>query len=161
LLDAAAARYGVPPALARAIAWTESRGEQTRMGTSGERGVMQLMAATAQSLGVDPSDLHQNIDGGVRYLSQQLKRFGLPGAVAAYNAGPRYGHYPEERWPRTTQQYVRLVLAREQIESAFLKGAAQRSDPFGEPDKEQPGRSSSPQSPSQPQSHGGAGDDDT
>jgi len=69
LLDAAAALHGVPLELARAIAWTESRGDQTRLGTSGERGVMQLMAATAQMLGVDPSELEQIIDGGVRYLA--------------------------------------------------------------------------------------------
>lgn len=162
LLDAAAARHGVPPALARAVAWIESRGEQSRIGTSGERGVMQLMAATAKGLGVDATVLEQNIDGGVRLLAQLLTRFGNPRALAAYNAGPRYGPQPEYKWPRSTQQYVKLVRAREQVEQDIAKGGHAAGGPFVVASEVTPhGRSSSPRSPSQPPSHGDGGEHDT
>ena len=76
---------------------------------------MQLMPATARTLGVDAADLKGNIDGGVIYLGQMLKRFegDLPRALAAYNAGPeavaRYGGVPPYA---ETQAYVRAILDR-------------------------------------------------
>lgn len=123
---------------------------------------MQLMAATAQMLKVDPSVLEQNIDGGVRYLAQLLKRYGRPGGIAAYNAGPRYGNQPDYRWPASTQQYVRLVQAREQIEQGILKGTRTAGTPLDAAAQTQPGRLSSPPSPSpQPSSGKGGAKDDT
>jgi soluble lytic murein transglycosylase-like protein len=127
LLDAASARYGIAPELPRAVAWTESRGDQSRRGTSGEWGVMQLMPATAAMLKVDPADLAQNIDGGVRYLAQMVRQFGDPGGVAAYNAGPRYGKAAPQNWPTSTRQYVTLVHARAELERAILSKAPRAS----------------------------------
>ena len=96
-LDAAAAQSDVSPALVRAVAWQELRFHPEATSSAGAVGVMQLMPGTARLLGVDPHDLHQNIQGGARYLQLLMNRFGgdLSLALAAYNAGPgavaRYG----------------------------------------------------------------------
>ena len=86
----AAVAQGVDPNLALAVAQQESGFNQSAIGTSGEVGVFQLMPTTAQQLGVNPSDLQQNINGGVTYLKQQLDTFGGDPAfaAAAYNSGP-------------------------------------------------------------------------
>src|SRR4051812_21972426 len=75
-IASAASRYNVPPSVALAVAQRESGLNQNARGTSGEIGVFQLMPGTASDLGVNPSDLAQNIDGGVRYLSQMFQKFG-------------------------------------------------------------------------------------
>lgn len=107
----AANRYGVDPALALAVAKNESSFDQAAVSSKGAVGVFQLMPPTAADLGVNPYDAAQNIDGGVRYLSQMLGQFGDPAtAVAAYNMGPGAvgrgtGWYPE------TKIYVARVMA--------------------------------------------------
>lgn len=115
LLNQAAAKYGIDPSLLTAIAQKESALNPTAVSSAGAQGVMQLMPATAASLGVsNPFDPAQNIDAGARYFSQLLNQFGgnTSLALAAYNAGPgavtKYGGIP----PYTqTQDYVTSVLA--------------------------------------------------
>ncbi len=86
---AEAQRQGVDPALALEVAQVESGMNQSRVGSQGEIGVFQLMPDTAAGLGVDPTNLQQNIQGGVSYLRQMLSMFGDPtAALAAYNWGP-------------------------------------------------------------------------
>jgi soluble lytic murein transglycosylase-like protein len=119
---AAAQRYGVPPALALAVMHQESRGRQSAVSPKGATGLMQLMPATARELGVDRLDPMQNIDGGVRYLAQQLKRFGtVPLALAAYNAGPgrvqQYKGIPP--WDET-QNYVKTIMGNYQRATGLL-----------------------------------------
>jgi soluble lytic murein transglycosylase-like protein len=115
LIHEASARHAVAPAIVEAVAWQESRYNQMAVSPKGALGVMQLLPSTASDLGVDPSDLRGNIEGGVAYLAQQLRRYGgdLRLALAAYNAGPgavdRHRGVPPYA---ETQTYVRAILAR-------------------------------------------------
>ena len=105
-------RNGVDPRLVVAVIACESSFRPDTIGKKGEIGLGQLKPETAAGLGVDPYDPVQNIDGCVRYLKQQLDRFGsLELALAAYNAGPnavsRAGGIPQNG---ITPRYVQKVL---------------------------------------------------
>ena len=115
LLDQAASRYGVPPDLAVAVAQQESGGNPHAVSSAGAQGVMQLMPATAAALGVsNPFDPAQNIDAGVRFLSQLLSQFGDTAlALAAYNWGPgNVSKYGYNNWPSATVSYVSSIMNR-------------------------------------------------
>lgn len=112
-IDAAAAKYGVSSELLRGIMQQESGGNPNAMSKAGALGLMQLMPQTAKTLGVDPMNPEQNIDGGARYISDLMKRYGgdTSKALAAYNAGPgnvdKYGGVPPFA---ETQDYVRRIM---------------------------------------------------
>lgn len=88
-IQTAARATGLSPEFLEAVARTESNLDPHAVSPAGAIGVMQLMPATAASLGVDPRDPAQNIMGGARYLRTQLDRFdgAIDLALAAYNAG--------------------------------------------------------------------------
>ena len=116
-IQAAAPSYGVPPALALAVATKESGLNQAAVGTAGEIGVFQLMPGTAAQLGVNPSDLSANIDGGLKYLSQLYQQFGDWGtALEAYNGGP--GNVTRGTVSSAAQSYSASVLAAAGMDSA-------------------------------------------
>ncbi len=112
---AAAARYDLSPALIDAVARSESGYDAKAVSPAGAIGVMQLMPATARSLGVDPTDPAQNIMGGAAHLRAQLDRFdgAVDLALAAYNAGGgrvvQYGGVPPFK---ETRAYVATNLDR-------------------------------------------------
>ncbi|WP_312856496.1 transglycosylase SLT domain-containing protein [Nocardioides pelophilus] len=114
LINAAAARTGVPADLIAAVAKQESGFDPNAVSSAGAQGIMQLMPGTAGDLGVENSfDPRQAIDGGARLLASLLDRFGRTDlALAAYNAGPgavlRYDGIPP--YPET-RNYVKSVLA--------------------------------------------------
>lgn len=88
-IERAALRAEVDPALLASLVWAESGFRPDARSHAGAVGLAQLMPATAAGLGVDPHDPQQNLEGGARYLAEQLRRFGRPElALAAYNAGP-------------------------------------------------------------------------
>lgn len=111
MIIAAANKYGVDPSLALAVAQQESGFNQAAKGAAGEVGVFQLMPSTAADLKVNPYDLSSNIDGGVRYLGQQLNAFGGDPAYAlmAYNAGP--GRVAGGNIPASSIDYANTILS--------------------------------------------------
>jgi soluble lytic murein transglycosylase len=137
---AAGARYGVDPALIKAVVWRESWFNPRARGGSGEIGLMQIRTAAAkdwvtaekiplftQLVLYDPA---RNTECGTWYLKRLLARYqdsdhALPYALAAYNAGPSH----VARWRKgaaatnsteflqqmdfpSTRKYVRTVSAR-------------------------------------------------
>jgi soluble lytic murein transglycosylase-like protein len=130
LISEASSKYGVDPSLIRAVIKQESSFNPNATSHAGAKGLMQLMDATGQSLGVvNPYDPAQNIDGGTKYLSNLLRKFDGQESVAlaAYNAGPgrvdRLGIRTESdlfnklhTLPTETQNYIRKVL---QYKQAF------------------------------------------
>jgi len=79
-----------PPTLVKAVMQVESAGKPKAVSPKGAAGLMQLMPGTAKDLGVtDRFDPQQNVEGGSKYLQQQLAKFGDSKlALAAYNWGP-------------------------------------------------------------------------
>ncbi|MER9950354.1 lytic transglycosylase domain-containing protein [Mesorhizobium sp. M0047] len=110
----ASQRFGVSTALIRAIMRKESAGDVRAVSSAGARGLMQIMPGTWEdlrarwSLGHDPFDPRDNILAGTAYLRELHDRFGSPGFLAAYNAGPaRYQAYLTGRpLPAETRAYV-------------------------------------------------------
>ena len=110
-----AARFDLSPSLLEALVWQESRWNENAVSPVGAQGLAQLMPGTARYLGVNPKDPFANLEGGARYLREQLDRFGgdLEKALAAYNAGPgrveRSGGIPNIR---ETRHYVAAIMGR-------------------------------------------------
>jgi soluble lytic murein transglycosylase-like protein len=114
-ITAAAQRNGIDPALLAGLIKQESGFNPNAGSGAGAQGLTQLMPGTAAGLGVTNAlDPAQAIEGGAKYLKQQLDRFGgdPARALAAYNAGPgavqRFGGVPPYA---ETQNYVRIVQA--------------------------------------------------
>lgn len=112
-VSAAAKAYGVQPAFLRAVIHAESAFNPAALSAKGAQGLMQLMPATASSMGVaDAFNASQNISGGARYLARLLHDFHGDHALAAaaYNAGPevvrKYGKVPPYA---ETKVYVKRV----------------------------------------------------
>lgn len=90
-----AARAGtandLSPSVVLAVMETESALTPCAVSPKGAQGLMQLMPATANALGVDePFDPELNAFAGAKYLRTLLDRYqgDLERAIAAYNAGP-------------------------------------------------------------------------
>jgi soluble lytic murein transglycosylase-like protein len=113
LIQEAAARHNLSPALLRAVIAAESAFDPMAVSSAGAVGLMQLMPALAEELGVsDPFDPRENVMAGARYLSALLDANDgdVRLALASYNAGPgvveRYNGVPP--YPET-QHYVKTI----------------------------------------------------
>lgn len=134
-----AKEHGVDEDLVYSVIKHESGGNPKAMSGVGARGLMQLMPETAKSLGVkDSSDPYQNVEGGIKYLSQLQKKYKDPAlTVAAYNAGPgnvdKYKGIPPFK---ETQNYAKNVTRTYQMAKA-RKGDESKDispyDPFSLP----------------------------
>jgi soluble lytic murein transglycosylase-like protein len=126
----AATANGIDPALLAGLVKQESGFNPNAGSGAGARGLTQLMPGTASGLGVtNILDPVQSLNGGAKYLKQQLDTFGgdVTKALAAYNAGPgavqRFGGVPPYS---ETQNYVRIVQANA---AAYRAGTASTPSP--------------------------------
>ena len=119
LIAEAAQRFAIPTTWIRAIMRTESRGDRRAVSPKGAMGLMQLMPETwaalraRYGLGRDPFDPHDNIIAGAAFLREMHDRYGSPGFLAAYNAGPgRYEDYRDRHrpLPPETVAYVAALV---------------------------------------------------
>jgi len=113
IINEAATTYDVDPDLIRAVMRAESAFNPLVVSPAGAQGLMQLMPALADEMGVtDPFDPRQNIMAGAKYLRWllNLNRGNIPLTLAGYNAGPtvvsKYKRVPPFK---ETQQYVKRI----------------------------------------------------
>lgn len=110
----ASQRFGIPEHWIRSVRRVESADDVGAASSAGAMGLMQVMPATwaelrvRYGLGRDPFDPRDNIIAGTAYLREMYDRYGSPGFLAAYNAGPgRYEEYLAGRpLPAETRAYV-------------------------------------------------------
>jgi len=118
LVAEAAQRFALPAAWIRAVMKTESGGDPRAVSPKGAMGLMQIMPETWRDLriqhrlGGDPFDPRDNIIAGSAYIRWLFDRYGSPGWIAAYNAGPgRYEASLSGRpLPAETRAYVAAVV---------------------------------------------------
>ena len=109
LLRRSAKRHSIDENLAISVALVESGLDQAAISAKGAVGVMQIMPSTAMDLGINPHNVEENIDGGLRYLKRMIDEFGLGNGLAAYNFGPENVR-ADKPWPKETREYVERVL---------------------------------------------------
>ncbi len=114
----AARRFGIPAPWIWVVMHVESAGEVRAVSRAGALGLMQIMPATWDylrarcRLGADPFDAHDNVIAGTAFLREMYDRFGSPGFLGAYNAGPaRYQDYlvTGRALPAETQRYLTIL----------------------------------------------------
>ena len=115
----AARRFELPAAWIRTVLRAESAGDARAISPKGAMGLMQIMPGTwadlrvRHRLGSDPYDPHDNIIAGAAYIRELFDRYGSPGWIAAYNAGPgRYERSLSGReLPAETRAYVAAIVS--------------------------------------------------
>ncbi|ACV75832.1 Lytic transglycosylase catalytic [Zymomonas mobilis subsp. mobilis NCIMB 11163] len=116
-ISEAARRFDIPAIWIRAVMGAESRGDPGVVSSAGAMGLMQIMPGTwadlrvRHHLGRDPYNPRDNILAGAAYLRELHDRYGSPGFLAAYNAGPdRYeASLVGRHLPSETRAYVATV----------------------------------------------------
>jgi len=111
IIDAAAARYGVPASLLKAQMHAESRGNAAAISPKGAMGLFQFMPKTAAEFGVNPLDPTSSIYGAARKMSGLIKKYNgnQSMALAAYNEGE--GNLAKGYMPAETKKYVNDIMS--------------------------------------------------
>lgn len=138
VFEEAAAIYQIPANLLKAIGKAESGFDASAVSPAGAQGVMQLMPATAEALGVsDPFDARSNIMGGAKYISDLLRRYDgdIDLALAAYNAGSgnvaKYGGVPPFEETRNYIKRIREYMGTDLTAEGTVEGSSvQGADSF-------------------------------
>ena len=135
----ASQRFGIPASWIRAVMRAESLGDVRALSPKGAMGLMQIMPATWAGLrlrcglGADPYNAHDNIFAGAAYLRELHDRYGAPGFLAAYNAGPaRYEDHLATGRPllAETRAYVAVLaplIGEGSIDDTMVVAAVARS----------------------------------
>jgi hypothetical protein len=131
-----ARRQGVNPQLALSVAFTESRFNPDIPSPAGAIGIMQLMPSKAEELGVDPYDVTQNIEGGIRLLKNLNTKFEGDSlkVVVAYNAGENKDFFKTgdlDNLKDETLEYVTKIAGYNngQIPSVLMDKASETAPP--------------------------------
>ncbi len=112
-------RFGIPQHWIHAVIEVESARNPRAVSHAGAMGLMQIMPGTwaelraAYGFGNDPFHPRENILAGTAYLRQMYDRFGSPGFLAAYNAGPaRYQNHLDtgRALPQETRHYLAMLV---------------------------------------------------
>lgn len=117
--------YGVPYALALAIADVETHFDPDAVSGTGDYGLMQINAINHEwlsELGIDVMTYEGNIEAGIYMISQHLNKYGEPElALMAYNSGPTGA---QRLWDAGTFQtdYSRKVMAAFEHWTSVLEG---------------------------------------
>lgn len=108
IIEQAAQRYNVDPALIRGVIATESSGNPNAKSSVGATGLMQIMPANYKALGItDPTDPQQNIMGGAQLLSQLLDTSpDVQTALRRYQGGD-----DQSKWGPVNAAYPAKVMA--------------------------------------------------
>lgn len=118
-IEDASKKYGVEKELITAVIKQESDFQQNAVSSAGAIGLMQLMPSTAKSLGVNPYNSAENVQGGTKYLKNLLTAYNgnKELALAAYNGGiSRMNHLGVDsieeisKMPKETRNYVANVI---------------------------------------------------
>ena len=119
--------FRIPERWIRAVMQVESAGRTRAVSSAGAMGLMRITPDTwadlriRHRLGRDPFDPRANILGGTAYLREMYDRFGSPGFLAAYNAGPeRYQQHLDRgrALPHETRAYMARLLPMIGLESS-------------------------------------------
>lgn len=133
----ASQRFSVPSAWIQAVIGIESANDPHALSPKGAMGLMQIMPSTwatwcgRLNLGNDPFDPRTNILVGTAFLRDMFDRYGSPGFLAAYNAGPtRYKDHLATGRPLSaeTQTYLAMLspmLGGKQADSAIATAPVQ------------------------------------
>lgn len=150
IFEEAARLYNVPANLLKAIGKAESGFNASAVSPVGAQGVMQLMPATAQALGVsDPFDARSNIMGGAKYIAEKLNQYGgdIELALAAYNAGSgnveKYGGVPPFTETINYIERIKGYMGTDLTTGKTVQSAQERTASYSQPESAAEGLDSS------------------